>query len=152
MEFQVFPAKDAGAEEWTRWLTQVLQAFGCQTGTLHEAEGCEWLVLKAQVGVPEELHDKITRIPVGKGIAGAAAARKEPVELCNLQQDLGDVARPDARKTGVAGSLAVPIQASQSGAVLGTLGIGKYQPYEFTAAEKDRLMGIAALLAENWGG
>lgn len=151
MELQAFPAKDAGAAEWAAWLSGVLQAFGCQTGTLHEAEGSEWLILKAQIGVPEELHDKIARIPVGKGIAGAAAARKEPVELCNLQQDLGDVARPDARKTGVSGSLAVPIQSCPAEAVLGTLGIGKYQPYEFTAEEKERLMRIAALLAESWG-
>ena len=45
----------------------------------------------------------------------------------------------DARQTGVSGSLAVPVFASESGQVVGTLGIGKFAPYEFTGAEKQRL-------------
>ena len=111
--------------------------FGCQTGTLHRAEG-EWLHLVAQVGVPDFLIDKISTIPFGKGIAGVAASSKEPVELCNLQQDLGGVAKEDARKTGVSGSLAVPM-IDNSGKVLGTLGVGKIVPYEFSEVEKLRL-------------
>ncbi len=89
-------------------LGEVLAEFGCQTGTLHRAEG-EWLELVCAIGVPEELMDKITKIPFGKGIAGVAAEKRGPVELCNLQQDLGGVAKEDARKTGVSGSLAVPV-------------------------------------------
>jgi L-methionine (R)-S-oxide reductase len=92
------------------WLKQVLTEFSCQTGTIHRstADGAH-LTLVAQIGVPEFLLEKISHIPFGKGIAGAAAARCEPVELCNLQEDLGGVARPDARQTNVAGSLAVPV-------------------------------------------
>ena len=114
--------------------------FSCQTGTLHRAEG-GWLHLVAQAGVPDFLLEKISLIPFGKGIAGVAAETKAPVELCNLQQDLGGVAKEDARKTGVSGSLAVPI-LSESGVVLGTLGIGKIEPYDFSAAEKQRLSEI----------
>ena len=114
--------------------------FGCQTGTLHRAEG-EWLQLVAMAGIPDFLLDKISLIPFGKGIAGVAAATREPVELCNLQQDLGGVAKEDARETGVSGSLAVPI-LSEEGVVLGTLGIGKVMPYEFSDAEKARLAEI----------
>lgn len=114
--------------------------FGCQTGTLHRADGA-WLHLVAKEGVPDFLLDKITLIPFGKGIAGVAAETKAPVELCNLQQDLGGVAKEDARKTGVSGSLAVPI-LSETGEVIGTLGIGKMEPYEFSEAEKDRLAEI----------
>ncbi len=111
--------------------------FECQTGTLHRAEG-EWLHLVASIGVPEFLMDKISTIPFGKGIAGVAAESKAPVELCNLQQDLGGVAKEDARKTGVSGSLAVPI-LDEHGKVLGTLGVGKIIPYDFSDAEKARL-------------
>ena len=118
-------------------LQETMAEFGCQTGTLHRAEG-EWLYLVAQMGVPEFLMDKISTIPFGKGIAGVAASSKEPVELCNLQQDLGGVAKEDARKTGVSGSLAVPI-LDESGKVLGTLGVGKIVPYEFSEIEKARL-------------
>lgn len=118
-------------------LKKTIAEFGCQTGTLHRAED-EWLYLVAQMGVPEFLMDKISKIPFGKGIAGVAAESKEPVELCNLQQDLGGVAKEDARKTGVSGSLAVPI-LDGSGEVLGTIGVGKIVPYEFSEKEKARL-------------
>ena len=121
-------------------LRQTMAEFGCQTGTLHRAEGA-WLHLVAMAGVPEFLFEKISLIPFGKGIAGVAAETKAPVELCNLQQDLGGVAKEDARKTGVSGSLAVPI-LSDDGMVLGTLGVGKTEPYEFSEAEKARLAEI----------
>ncbi len=118
-------------------LRDAMEEFGCQTGTLHRAEG-EWLMLVSHEGVPEFLIEKISKIPFGKGIAGVAAETKGPVELCNLQQDLGGVAKEDARKTGVAGSLAVPI-LSGDGTVLGTLGVGKVLPHEFSEGEKARL-------------
>ena len=126
-------------------LVTILADFACQTGTIHQATADgQTLTLVCQIGVPESLMDKISSIPFGKGIAGAAAERGEPVELCNLQEDLGGVAKPDARKTGVSGSLAVPVFSKSSGKVIGTLGIGKFAPYEFTAAEKQQLGDCAA--------
>lgn len=129
-----------GMEKAETRLREAMAEFGCQTGTLHRAEG-ERLHLVAMAGVPDFLLEKISLIPFGKGIAGVAAETKSPVELCNLQQDLGGVAKEDARKTGVSGSLAVPI-LSETGEVLGTLGVGKTEPYEFSGAEKDRLAEI----------
>ena len=134
--------------DWKQLLGNILQDFGCQTGTLHRAEdGGRMLEIVCQIGVPESLIEKISSIPFGKGIAGAAAERREPVELCNLQQDLGGVARPDARQTGVSGSLAVPIFSTATGHVIGTLGIGKFAPYDFTEAETQRLMEHAVQIA-----
>jgi putative methionine-R-sulfoxide reductase with GAF domain len=124
-------------------LKEAMAEFGCQTGTLHRAEG-EWLHLVAHAGVPEFLLDKISKIPFGKGIAGVAAATREPVELCNLQQDLGGVAKEDARKTGVSGSLAVAILSEDGENVMGTIGVGKVEPYEFSDSEKARLAEIGA--------
>ncbi len=119
-------------------LKEAMEEFGCETGTLHRAEE-EWLFLVSQEGVPDFLIDKISKIPFGKGIAGVAAETRAPVELCNLQQDLGGVAKEDARKTGVSGSLAVPILSDDGVTVIGTLGVGKTVPYEFSATEKARL-------------
>ncbi|QTN31741.1 GAF domain-containing protein [Akkermansiaceae bacterium] len=133
--------KDAGL-----MLKDAMDEFSCQTGTLHRAEG-EWLHLVAHAGVPEFLLEKISRIPFGKGIAGVAAATREPVELCNLQQDLGGVAKEDARKTGVSGSLAVPVLSQDGKSVIGTLGVGKVVPYDFSDAEKARLAEIGAGMA-----
>lgn len=137
------------AADAAQWLAGVLADFSCQTGTLHRADG-EFLDLVAHIGVPEMLIPKISRIPFGKGIAGAAAERREPVELCNLQQDLGGVARPDARQTEVSGSLAVPVFSPDGGRVLGTLGIGMVAPHDFTVEEKSRLAGIAAEVGRHW--
>ena len=142
LDFQTTPDSSA-------WLEEVLCAFHCQTGTLHKADG-EFLDLVVQKGVPEFLLPKISRIPFGKGIAGAAAERREPVELCNLQEDLGGVARPDARHTQVSGSLAVPVFAPDGTTVLGTLGVGMHAPHEFTEDEKARLSAIAARVGEAW--
>lgn len=130
--------------DWNALLGSILADFDCQTGTIHQAtdDGTS-LALVCQLGVPDSLLDKISLIPFGKGIAGAAAERGEPVELCNLQADLGGVAKPDARQTGVSGSIAVPVFAASGGHVTGTLGIGKYLPYEFTEAEKRRLEELA---------
>ncbi len=120
-----------------------MDEFECQTGTVHRAEG-ELLLLVSHAGVPDFLIDKISEVPFGKGIAGVAAESLEPVELCNLQQDLGGVAKEDSRKTGVAGSLAVPILSADGSMVLGTLGVGKVVPYEFSDKEKARLTELGA--------
>lgn len=135
-------------ESWNDWLGRILESFGCQTGTLHRTlEDGETLGLVCQIGVPDFLVEKISVIPFGKGIAGVAAERGEPVELCNLQQDLAGVAKPDARKTGVSGSLAVPVFAPGTARVIGTLGIGMAAPHEFTNEEKRRLEEIARNVA-----
>jgi L-methionine (R)-S-oxide reductase len=135
-------------DDWKSRLEQILAEFDCQTGTIHQSAGDgTMLALICQIGVPETLWDKISLIPVGKGIAGAAAERREAVKLCNLQQDLGGVAKPDARQTGVSGSLAVPIFSQDGGQVVGTLGIGKFSAYDFSPDEEDRLAAHARELS-----
>ena len=128
------------------FLRSLLAEFGCQTGTLHRTGARGDLELEAQVGVPDFLLPRIASIPFGKGIAGCAAQRKEAVQLCNLQEDLGGVAKPDAQKTNVQGALAVPIVGAD-GKVIGVLGIGKMQPYDFSEAEIADLKAVAALIS-----
>lgn len=135
-------------DEAAERLKGILTEFDCQTGTLHRTgEDGRTLLLVSQIGVPESLAGKIAEIPFGKGIAGAAAESREPVRLCNLQQDLGGVAKPDARQTGVSGSMAVPVFSADGSQVLGTLGIGKFVPYDFSAEEEERLAAHAKALA-----
>jgi L-methionine (R)-S-oxide reductase len=132
--------------DWTAFLDSTLASFDCITGTLHRLDGSDGqLKLVAHRGIPEPLMPVIASIPVGKGIAGAAAERREPVELCNLQTDTSGTAKPGAKQTGVQGSLAVPILDGDR--LCGTLGIGKRTPYDFTAEEKQRLLSLAASIA-----
>jgi putative methionine-R-sulfoxide reductase with GAF domain len=141
-----------GQPDWQAVLSRTLQNFACVTGTIHRTDASTGLLtLIAHQGIPPHvlpmMLPKIDNIPFGKGIAGCAAQRKEAVQLCNLQEDLGGVAKPDARKTNVQGALAVPIVGSD-GKVLGVLGIGKMQPYEFNDSEVADLNKVAELIAK----
>ena len=140
MNTPTLPARDES--EWNQFLQQVIQDFGCTTGTLHRLDPADrHLKLVAAQAIPPQLMPIIQSIPVGKGIAGAAAERQQPVELCNLQTDTSGVAKPGARQTNVQGSLAVPMMDGSR--LCGTLGIGKMTPYEFSPDEKERLLTIA---------
>lgn len=132
---------------WAEFLSQTISEFGCTTGTLHRLDPADQhLKLVAHQGIPEALMPIIQSIPMGKGIAGSAAQRREPVEMCNLQTDTSGVAKPGAKQTQVQGTLAVPVLDGTR--LCGTLGIGKLEPYEFSAEEKGRLISIAQGVAE----
>ena len=127
--------------DWQQLLSDIIRAFDCSTGTIHTLDPeTKTLKLEAQQGIPAFLLPKMSRIPIGKGMAGIAAERRQPVEMCNLQTDDSGVARPAAKETKVEGSLAVPMLLE--GALFGTLGIAKPVPYDFTEAEKNTLMQI----------
>ncbi len=131
---------------WAEFLTQTIADFGCTTGTLHRLDPADrHLKLVAHQGIPDALMPIIQSIPVGKGIAGVAAERKEPVEMCNLQTDTSGVAKPGAKQTQVQGTLAVPVLDGER--LCGTLGIGKLVPYDFTPEEKAKLIQTARNIA-----
>lgn len=146
MTFQTDLPDAPTPEQWADFLRRVLAHFGCVTGTLHRLDGGDGMLkLVTCERIPESLMGVIGVIPVGKGIAGAAAQRREPVEMCNLQTDASGVARPNAKQTGVQGTLAVPVLDGDK--LCGTLGIGKMEPYDFTDAEKTELMDIGRAIA-----
>lgn len=127
-------------------LRQVIERFGGQAGTVHFLDsGSGLLRIAAHAGIPESVLEKTAAIPLGKGMAGLAAQRREPVQLCNLQTDNSGVARPGAKATQMLGSVSVPIIAC--GELRGTLGIAKATAHNWTECECDLLMQIAARLA-----
>lgn len=131
------------AVNWQEVLSDIISTFGCTTGTLHFMDKSTGLLkLQAQQGLPAFLLPKVSEIPIGKGMAGIAAERRQPVEMCNLQTDDSGVARPAAKETQVEGSIAVPLLLE--GELYGTLGIAKPIPYNFTEQEVADLMGIGA--------
>jgi signal transduction protein with GAF and PtsI domain len=128
-----------------RILTETLLHFGCQAGTVHVLrEGELWLA--AHSGIPEPIVQIVQRVPIGKGIAGLAAERREPVQLCNLQTDESGQARPGAKMTGMEGSLAVPMLVK--GDLRGVLGIAKAEAHDWTTEETDLALLIGSRLAE----
>ena len=126
---------------WQKVLSAILSRFDCTTGTIHFLEGHTTnLKLMAHHGIPEFLIPKLSEIPIGKGMAGIAAERRQPVEMCNLQTDDSGVARPAAKETKVEGSIAVPMMLD--GILYGTLGVAKTIPYDFKKEEVDDLLNI----------
>jgi L-methionine (R)-S-oxide reductase len=125
-------------------LEGIIGRFGAESGTIHLLEGGV-LVLKAHAGIPPQVAQIVAVVPIGKGMAGLAAERNEPVSSCNLQDDrTGDV-RPGAKQTGVNGAIVVPIRDA-AGAAVGALGIGVRREYEYSDAETARLLDEASRL------
>ncbi len=126
-------------------LEAILSRFEADTGTIHLLDDGV-LVLKAHAGVPLPVVQIVAKVPIGKGMAGLAAARNEPVSTCNIQEDrTGDI-KPGARQTGVNGAIVVPIRNGRGEAV-GALGIGVHKEYEYSPDEVARLLEEAARLA-----
>lgn len=140
----------------TRALDEALRAiiarFAAETGTIHVLRG-ETLELAALHGdYPPPVRAVIERIPVGKGMAGVCAARREPVTVCNLQVDANDAVRPGAKLTGMEGAIVVPMLAAD-GSLRGTLGIANRSSRTWTAEETAELQAEAnAVVASGLAG
>lgn len=127
-------------------LQSAITTHGCTTGTIHWLEeGSSVMTLIAHVGLPSHVADLVAKVPIGKGMAGLAAERREPVQTCNLQQDrTGDI-RPGAKAVPVQASIAVPMVLD--GALRGVLGIAKGEEHEWSEAEIAALSATAAEIA-----
>jgi signal transduction protein with GAF and PtsI domain len=133
---------------WHDVLEKLTAHFDCPVGTVHMIEASDGMLhLRAQKGLPPFVLDKVQVIPVGKGMAGIAAERKEPVQVCNLQTDDSGVARPSAKMTQMEGSLAAPMMVG--GEVRGVLGVAKPTAYDFSSDETELLMAAGSLLANS---
>jgi putative methionine-R-sulfoxide reductase with GAF domain len=139
--------ESTGPVDWHQFLAEVSSGFGCSTGTLHSFDkDRNLLILMAQHGIPDFLLPKMSEIPIGKGMAGIAAERRKPVEMCNLQTDDTGIARPAAKETKVEGSIAVPMLLD--GELYGVLGIAKPISYDFTKEESDLLLQIGESISK----
>jgi GAF domain-containing protein len=127
-------------------LSRILKQFGADSGTIHLMSGDGLLHLKAaSAGIPQFVLDTVRTIPVGKGMAGLAVERKEPVTACNIQTDTSGDVRSGAKSTGLQGSIVVPIL--RDGAAIGALGIANRQERTFTEAETELLLKAGRVLA-----
>ena len=128
-------------------LQLTIQHFGCHAGTVHLLRD-GLLRLAASSGIPQHIVQIVDTVPIGKGIAGLAAQRLEPITICNLQTDTSGQARPAARTTGMEGSIAVPM-LKNSDDLAGVLGIAKATAHDWTPEETAELTAIARAITEN---
>jgi L-methionine (R)-S-oxide reductase len=131
-------------------LDEVLQVtinhFCADTGTIHLLESDGVMHLKAASdGIPEPVLKAVQLVPIGKGMAGLAVQRKEPVSVCNLQTDVSGDARPGAKATGMEGAIVVPI--FQGTEAVGALGIANRAARTFTTEEIALLTDVGRAIA-----
>ena len=134
----------AATSDLTAALAATVAHFGCQAGTVHLLRDGV-LKLAAHDNIPPPVVQIIETVSIGKGIAGLAAERREPITICNLQTDDSGQVRPGAKATGMEGSVAVPMLVD--GELRGVLGIAKAEAYDWSAAETALVLTIAARLA-----
>jgi L-methionine (R)-S-oxide reductase len=139
-------AEVCAAKNLSEALGCVVRHFAADTGTLHLLEDDGMLHLKASSGqFPPPVLAVIQRIPVGKGMAGLAVARGEPVDACNIQTDASGDVRPGAKATGMEGAIVVPV--FDGARVLGALGVANRGERVFNDEEKAALIEAARALA-----
>jgi signal transduction protein with GAF and PtsI domain len=103
--------------------------------------GTGMLKLRCHEGIDRASSEKIRFLCVGKGLSGAAAGRREPV------QGLRDpkAACVEEREVLPEGSLFVPMLADDS--LRGVLGIAKHYHREYAPDEVAALSAVARLIA-----
>jgi hypothetical protein len=103
------------------WLRSYVQKNGGVAGTVH-LRGSEQLELKASVNIPPKVVEIVRGIPIGKGMAGLAWERDQPVHTCNLKDDASGDVRPGAKAVDANAAVAIPIHDAR-GQVRGVVGI-----------------------------
>ena len=135
-----------GAGSYSEALDLTIAHFRADSGTIHMLESDGVLHLKAaSKGLPEAVLAIVRRVPVGKGMAGLAVERAEPVGACNIQTDASGSVRPGAKLTGMEGAVVVPIFQGEK--AVGALGIGSRTERTFSADETALLIEVGRAIA-----
>lgn len=91
------------------WLAEYLRSVGAVAGSVHLVEGVG-LRLAGAVNLPEKVQAIVEWVPCGKGMAGQALERGEPVITCNLKDDSSDAVRPGAKAVDAQAAVAMPVR------------------------------------------
>ncbi len=126
-------------------LDRIIRQLDAEAGTIHLVGVDGQLHLAAHSGIPGIVLDRVRTVPVGKGMAGLAAERRQPVTICNIQTDTSGDVRPGAKLTGMEGAIAVPMIAAD-GALGGVLGVANRAARTFTPEEEQTLLALGRQL------
>jgi L-methionine (R)-S-oxide reductase len=116
-----------------QWLKEYLAQHHATAGTLHVAES-GGLRLVAQCNIPTQVQQLVEWVPNGKGMAGLALQRKQPVQTCNLQEDQSGDVKPGARAVSAKAAVALPIM-DDSGEVYAVVGLAFDDEREFESTD-----------------
>lgn len=121
------------------WLANYLQSVGAVAGSIHLVQG-DGLGLAGAVNLPEKVQQIVEWVPSGKGMAGQALVRGEPVFTCNLKDDSSGAVRHGAKAVAAQAAVAMPVRNSAND-IVAVLGFAFADQREFTP---DDLANFAA--------
>jgi L-methionine (R)-S-oxide reductase len=127
----------SGPDKLQDWLQQILTNTGATSGTVHLHEN-DGLRLAASVNIPPPVQQIVAWVPNGKGMAGLALQRCEPVQTCNLQEDRSGNVKPGAKAVNAQAAVAIPVQ-NPTGYVRAVVGIAFQDERQFTSADLEEL-------------
>jgi len=104
------------------WLETFVRDSGGIAGTVHVVSAPDELSLAAAVRIPEPVKQIVQRVPRGKGMAGLALERDEPISTCNIKTDDTGQVRPGARAVDAKAGVALPVH-DDAGRVRAVVGV-----------------------------
>jgi L-methionine (R)-S-oxide reductase len=126
------------------WLESFVASQGAMAGTVHVRRG-EDLELVAALNIPPPVVAAVRLVPRGKGMAGLAQVRKQPVQTCNLQTDDTGRIKPGARAVDARAAVALPV-FDPAGEVRAVVGLAFQQEGELGAEREQALLNAAVAL------
>jgi len=127
-----------------QFLESLLDRLGGVAGTVHEQRGDD-LFLTASQNIPPPVVAIVAHVAHGKGMAGAAQVKKQPVQTCNLQTDESGTIKPGAKAVNAHAAVALPV-LRDDGQVRAVIGIAWNQEGELGPELEQSMMQLAAAL------
>jgi len=128
------------------WLEAFIAEQGGIAGTVHVQRG-EDLYLTAAHNIPPQVLAIVTHVPHGKGMAGVAQLKREPVQTCNLKTDETGNVKPGAKAVDAQAAIALPV-LDADGTVRAVVGIAWSKEGEIAPDEERTMMRLAAALPQ----
>src|SRR3954447_9374096 len=126
------------------WLETFLAQQGATSGTIHLAHD-GGLRLAAAVNIPPPVQQAVAWVPCGKGRAGLALQRHEPILTCNLKEDRTGNVKPGAKAVDARAAVAIPVD-DEAGNVRAVVGIAFVEERDFSPADLAELRRSASTL------
>jgi L-methionine (R)-S-oxide reductase len=126
------------------WLESFIAEQGGIAGTVHVQRG-EDLYLTAAHNIPPKVIAIVAYVPHGKGMAGLAQVKQQPMQTCNLQTDETGNIKPGAKAVDAQAAIALPV-LDDLGAVRAVVGIAWSKEGAIAPAEEQTMMKLAAAL------
>jgi hypothetical protein len=126
------------------WLEKYLAQDGATSGTIHRFRD-GGLRLAAAVNIPPPVQQLVAWVPSGKGMAGLALERREPILTCNLKEDRTGNVKPGAKAVDARAAVAIPVRDA-GGNVRAVVGIAFTEERDFTPADLEGLQRSASTL------